>query len=134
MHEKFFKTKFSRIQMKKIYLSIVLASACVSVFAQDNTGGVITASEFHVTRPLSEIFAENPVNENKIYTEKESRDREHRIQPKYDFTAEDGVQYGNDVKSIQDRMGDITGDGIVESEDYSILENNVYFIRAIIQP
>ena len=56
--------------MKKFFLSFLMLASFSQLFAQNNTTGVITASEFHVTRPLREIFAENPVDENKIYTEK----------------------------------------------------------------
>ncbi len=82
------------------------------LFAQDNTTGVITASEFHVTRPLIDIFTENPVDENKIYTEKESRDRENRVPAKFPFTVNDGPQYGNDIATMQGTMGDVPGDGL----------------------
>ena len=32
------------------------------------------------------------------------------------------------------RVEDITGDGIAESNDYSILENNVYYVISVIRP
>ncbi|HAP01032.1 MAG TPA: hypothetical protein DCQ93_03810 [Bacteroidetes bacterium] len=112
MHEISFN-KNPQVQMKNIFISMVLLCSSFALFAQDNTTGVITASEFHVTRPLREIFAENPVDENKIYTEKESHDRENRIGPKYQFTAADGPQYGNDINSIQAKMGEVpSGNGM----------------------
>src|SRR6185295_4264589 len=93
--------------MKKIVLSVLVFCSFQQLFAQNNTTGVITASEFHVTRPLSEIFSENPVDENKIYLEKESRDRENRIPPKFQFSVSDGPQYGNDLSTIQKTRGHV---------------------------
>lgn len=93
--------------MKKIYLSILMLGGFVQLQAQDNKTGVIVASEFHVTRPIREIFAENPVDENKLYDKKESEDREHRIAQKFRKTVEDGPEYGNDSKTIQGTMGNI---------------------------
>ena len=59
--------------MKKILVTILSFCALVQSYAQENnTTGVIFASQFGVTRPLSEIFRENPVDENKVYSEKES--------------------------------------------------------------
>ena len=98
--------------MKKIFLSLLLLCSFSMLFAQDNTTGVITASEFHVTRPLIDIFTENPVDENKIYPEKESRDRENRVPAKFPFTVNDGPQYGNDLATLQGTMGDVPGDGL----------------------
>src|ERR1043165_8904978 len=86
----------------------VLAIACNS-FAQNtgNESGVINCSEFHVTRPVREIFAEHPVNEKKPPKKHESEDREHREPQKFPFSVKDGPQYGNDPKAIQDKMGDV---------------------------
>ena len=97
--------------MKKIFLSFLMLASFSQLFGQNNTTGVITASEFHVTRPLREIFAENPVDENKIYSEKESRDRDNRVAAKFPFTVNDGPQYGNDLGTIQKTMGEVTSDG-----------------------
>ncbi len=93
--------------MKKIYLLVVLFCVCIQVSAQDNTSGAVIASEFHVTKPLREIFAANPVDENKVYPEKESRDREHRIPAKFLKTVADGPQYGNAPVSLQQMMGEV---------------------------
>ncbi|MBK5286500.1 MAG: hypothetical protein JJE25_13965, partial [Bacteroidia bacterium] len=96
--------------MKKILLSILVFSSFNQLVAQNNTTGVITASEFHVTRPLSEIFSENPVDENKIYLEKESRDRENRVPAKFLFSVSDGPQYGNDLSTIQKTKGEVSAE------------------------
>ena len=94
--------------MKKIYLLLVLFCVFAQVSAQNNTSGAVIASEFHVTKPLREIFAANPVDENKVYPEKESRDREHRIPAKFLKTVADGPQYSNAPVSLQKTMGDVT--------------------------
>lgn len=93
--------------MKKLYsvfLTMLLSSA---MFAQTEhqESGVVVASGFHITRPLSEIFAENPVDESKI-VKKESSDKKHREATKFEFTAEDGAQYDNDPSTMQTSMGD----------------------------
>ena len=93
--------------MKKLYsvfLTLLLTSA---MFAQSEhqESGVIVSSGFHITRPLSEIFAENPVDESRII-KKESSDRKHREATKFEFTPEDGAQYDNDPSTMQTSMGD----------------------------
>lgn len=98
--------------MKKVLLSFLALCTLVQSYAQENnTTGVVVASQFGVTRPLREIFAENPVDENKLYTEKESKDRQHREAAKFPLTVADGAQYGNDPKTIQDKMGDVPSEG-----------------------
>jgi GEVED domain/Secretion system C-terminal sorting domain len=94
--------------MKKVSLLVLFLCGLASLYAQDKgKSSVIVASEFHVTRPLREIFAENPVDENKYYGEVESGDREHRARANYRFNAADGVQYGNDDASMQRQMGNV---------------------------
>ena len=97
--------------MKQLLLAFLLIASFFTLQAQNNTSGVVNASEFHVTRPLREIAAENPVEESKIYLEKESRDRENREAAKFAFTPNDGAQYGNDPASIQTKMGDVPNNG-----------------------
>ncbi len=99
--------------MKNIYLIIISIFVMSNLFAQNsevfNTGGVIIASEFHITRTLKEIAAEFPVDENKIYEKEESEDREHRVAQKFPKTVKDGPEYGNDPKLLQNEMGTIPG-------------------------
>lgn len=93
--------------MKKFSLTIMLFSAFAQLYSQDKKMGVIVATEFQVTRPIREIFAEKPVDENRPYEKKESGDREHRKAQEFPNSAEDNPAYGNDPKGIQDKMGDI---------------------------
>ena len=67
--------------------------------------GFVTATEFHITRPLLQIFTENPVDESKMVRH-ESEDRDSRKANDFKFTAEDGPEYGNDPKDIQNWMGE----------------------------
>jgi hypothetical protein len=63
--------------------------------------GYIVADEFHITRPLREIFADQSQFE-KIEKEGESQDRKIREPQKFPLTVEkDGAAYGNDPASIQ---------------------------------
>ena len=93
--------------MKKLFtLWLALFAGTVMVAQTEHQeSGVIVASGFHVTRPLSEIFAENPVDET-IYLKKESEDREHRKATKFKFGPEDGPQFGNDASIMQTNAGD----------------------------
>ncbi len=98
--------------MRKIYLLIfAICIAIGNLFAQrsNNESGVITCTEFNITRPLRDIFAENPVDENKIYEKEESEDRENRKPQKFRFSVKDGLEYGNDPKVIQNEMGNVPG-------------------------
>jgi hypothetical protein len=97
--------------MKKILLTILSFCTLVQSYGQENnTTGVVVASQFGVTRPLREIFAENPVDENKIYQEKESKDRQHRVAAEFPLTAEQDAAYGNDPKTLQNEMGKVPGE------------------------
>lgn len=93
--------------MNKILLTLLMVCTLRSYGQENNTTGVVVASQFGVTRPLREIFAENPVDESKNYTEKESKDRQHREAAKFPLTVANGAEYGNDPKTLQDKMGDI---------------------------
>jgi hypothetical protein len=97
--------------MKQLLLALLFICSFGALKAQNNTTGVVNSSEFHVTRPLSEIAAEHPVDESKIYLEKESRDRENREAAKFPFTVNDGPQYGNEPSSIQTKMGTVPNNG-----------------------
>ncbi len=99
--------------MKKNYLFLLLILLMTNVFGQyandDNTTGVIKASEFGISRPLTEIAREFPVDDNKIYIKGESKDRGHRRAQEFPLTVEDGPQYGNDPSVLQTQMGTIPG-------------------------
>jgi GEVED domain/Secretion system C-terminal sorting domain len=67
----------------------------------ESQSGYIVADEFHVTRPLREIFADQSQFED-IYKEGESEDKKMREPQKFPFTVEkDGAAYGNDPSSMQ---------------------------------
>jgi hypothetical protein len=101
--------------MKRIYLlSFLLLAVCSLSWAQradeSNESTFVVATQFGVTRPLSEIFAENPVKEELIIKPKTSGDRKIRKPQFFEFSAEkDGPAYGNDPKTTQTRMGVIKG-------------------------
>ncbi len=93
--------------MKKLFtlcLALIVSAGMMAQLEQQESG-VIVASGFHITRPLSEIFAENPVDESSII-KKESPDKKHREATKFEFTPEDGAQYDNDPSTMQTSMGD----------------------------
>lgn len=92
--------------MKKFFFAIMVLFS-FAANGQNNETGVIVASEFHITRPLSEIFKDNPVDENRNFGEVESEDRINREPQKFPRTVADGPQYGNAPSSIQTKMGEI---------------------------
>ena len=83
-----------------------------NMFAQsaklDSKSGFVTCSEFHITKPLSEIAAENPVDESKLKGNGESEDREHNHPQQFKFSADkDGAAYGNEPSAMQTTMGTV---------------------------
>jgi len=97
----------SALREKKICLLIYLLCLSFVGFSQSgkNKQGVIIATEFHITRPLSEIFAEHPVDESIEHKEGESEDREHRTPQRFPLAKEGDPIYGNDPSVIQRESG-----------------------------
>jgi PKD repeat protein len=99
--------------MKKFTLIISGLLLVGSLFAQqakeDDKVVVIPCTEFHITRPLSELVKENPVDENKLYEKHESEDRENRKPQKFRKSVKDGPEYGNDPSTLQKEMGTVPG-------------------------
>lgn len=104
--------------MKKVLSLLLLCSSLGSTFAQESGSDVIVASGFSITRPLRDIFAENPVDENKVYQKHESDDRMNRHPQKFRFSPADGPEYGNEPRSIQERMGDVR-DGLEQKVSWT---------------
>ena len=99
--------------MKKVSFLFTLLLIANFAFAQSNKDigktVVIPCSDFHITRPLSEIAKEFPVDENFVYEKSESEDREGRKPQKFPKTVKDGPEYGNDPASLQTLMGTVPG-------------------------
>lgn len=99
------------ITMKRIIVLIPALLFSLSLLAQRNKNipptGSITCSEFAISRPLSEIAKEFPVDESKPYEKEESEDRENRKPQRFKFTVADGPEYGNDPATIQTKMGTV---------------------------
>ena len=98
--------------MRKVF-TLLFWGALVSAFAQEapQESGAIVASGFHITRPLREIFAENPVDPDFSPVRGESPDRLHREPPKFEFTGDDGPPYTNDEATLQRSAGDLNDKG-----------------------
>ncbi|MBI1837804.1 MAG: T9SS type A sorting domain-containing protein [Flavobacteriia bacterium] len=90
--------------MKQIILISFSLLLCMGVMSQTSTSSYITCSDFHITKPLSELSKEAPYVEKKK-AHKESEDREHRQPQKFVYTMEDGVVYGEDPAVRQTAMG-----------------------------
>lgn len=93
----------NRVLLLLSVFTLVVGISAIKTNAQNN---VIYCSEFHVTRPLSEIVKDHPVDYSKL-PPKESGDREHRKAQKFLFSPADGPQYGNDPSTMQTYMGTI---------------------------
>lgn len=94
---------------KPLFLISGILSVSV-VFAQalqnDSDVNVITCSEFHLTKPLSVLFAGNKLDiESESGLTKESHDRKKRKQPKFLYKSSDDIKYGEDVSVRQTAMG-----------------------------
>jgi len=119
--------------MKKITLIVAALFVMSNMYAQrkkklDAESGFVTCSEFHITKPLREICAENPIDETKQTKPKESEDRENNIPQQFKFTAEkDGPAYGNDLKTMQTTMGTVRNGNRVPIHNWAGQANGNYF-------
>jgi hypothetical protein len=94
------------ILMKKISLYIIGLGLTSMGFAQETQSetNVITCTDFHVTKPLRELAKEFPF----IPVEKQnetSPDRSNRTPQTFEFSAEDGPEYGESMEVRQTEMG-----------------------------
>ena len=102
--------------MKKLLLFLFGALSVASTFSQKNKPKensqfeVITCSDFHISKPLSELAKEFPYVPKKQGTLEqieESKDRKNRDPQKFIYKASDNTElYGNDSTSIQNKMGE----------------------------
>jgi hypothetical protein len=105
--------------MNKFLFFMLLVAANFS-FAQvnlnsqdmDPNNGFIVASQFGVTRPIRDIFRENPVDEEKIGVHKYAGERKIRPAQQFPNKAEDNPKYGNDESILQKGMGHVEGSGM----------------------
>ncbi|HNF72437.1 MAG TPA: hypothetical protein PLP34_08485, partial [Chitinophagaceae bacterium] len=100
--------------MKRQLLLLALCICSFSAFSQkkeiESKTEVIPCSDFHLTKPLWQIMAAHPADENAVRKEEEeSKDKEHRKPHHFEYTVEDGPQYGNDQHIMQNQMGSIPG-------------------------
>ncbi|MGZ4054547.1 MAG: PKD domain-containing protein [Bacteroidia bacterium] len=74
----------------------------------DGKSGFITCTDFHITKPLTEIFGNN-TNDIIMVNKGESEDRESNRPQKFKKSVKDGPEYGNDPATIQTEMGKVPG-------------------------
>lgn len=89
----------------KIFSTSLLVVLSVLSFAQNNSSSVLTCTDFHITKPLSELAKEQKETSKKYKKVHESEDREHRTPQKFIYSPQDGVQYGEDPVVRQTEMG-----------------------------
>lgn len=75
----------------------------LNTFGQE-TGNVITCSDFHITKPLRDLVKSDPYIE-KDFGGIESGDRKNRTPQTFVYSAADGTIYGNDPTYMQTKMG-----------------------------
>jgi hypothetical protein len=97
--------------MKKFLLfsgAFAVSLANAQNVQDDGKVEVLTPVSFHISKPLSELFAANPIDEDAFedIEKMESEDRLHRQPQTFLYTAEkDGPAYGNDPSTIQRTSG-----------------------------
>lgn len=94
---------------KSIFFLGVFAVSVVCAQTNPNSSklNVITCSEFHITKPLSELFGENKiVKDFSAMDKKEFRDRENRKPHAILFNNSDGNQYREETAVQQITMGE----------------------------
>ncbi|MEI6489107.1 MAG: T9SS type A sorting domain-containing protein [Bacteroidota bacterium] len=107
--------------MKKATLSVCALFAVSSLFAQrfkkhDNQPYSVTCSEFHITKPLWELFANNPLDQEKVFKRHIQEDRDGNVPQQFPFSAEkDGPAYGNDPSTVQHIMGTVENKAPIHS-------------------
>lgn len=106
--------------MKKTAILISIFFPLGFTFAQTITNDtkieVIQCSEFHITKPLSELFDQNQIDEEFDFKDKkESPDRENRKPQNFLYKSADGAQYGNDPSSMQRVMGTKQPEGTLQN-------------------
>jgi PKD repeat protein len=90
---------------KKTILLLGVLFSTFSYGQEEAQSGWITCTDFHVTRPLSELSKEFPFQAKERKNMETSSDRSHRTPQTFLFSAEDGLEYGNDPAFIQTEMG-----------------------------
>ncbi|MDQ3046049.1 MAG: T9SS type A sorting domain-containing protein [Bacteroidota bacterium] len=101
--------------MKNATFFLAAIFAATGTFAQkdlqkDQESVVIYCTDFHITKPLIEIAAENPVDTNMIHPKAhmESPDRKKRKPHEFPFTVDvHGPAYGNDPSTLQKDPGTV---------------------------
>ena len=105
--------------MVKYFYSQCLSLVMLFVFISSNASAqknkdeikstVIICSEFHITRPLRDIVADNVIDESKNINDENFDDHENRKAQRFRFSVNDGPEYGNAPSSIQKTMGVVPG-------------------------
>ncbi len=97
--------------MKKITLILSSIVFSAGIFAQNlepttpTTSSVITCTDFHITRPLSEIAKDKPFKHKENKENEEADDRSLRLAQTFVYSPEDGPEYGEDPAVRQTEMG-----------------------------
>jgi gliding motility-associated-like protein len=113
--------------MKKLSLSLCCILIFYNVFAQKNNkeSGFITCSDFHITKPLREIFANNNEDAKPNSKIMVDDDRDDNKPQKFPYAKKDPLHYGNDPATIQKEMGTVPGKAPIANFPGQF--NNSYF-------
>ncbi len=97
--------------MKKITLILSSIVFSAGVFSQNSVStnqsipSVITCTDFHITRPLSEIAKEKPFKHKENKEHEEGDDRSLRLPQTFVYSPADGSEYGENPAVRQTEMG-----------------------------
>lgn len=96
--------------MKKIKFLVPCLFAFGSIVSQnisdDSKVNIIKCSSFGISKPLSELFEQEPAEEDvPDYQKKESKDRERRLPQTFLHTAQEGSEYQESIEARQTTMG-----------------------------
>ena len=102
---------YGLIWTKPISIVLLFLTFSLSTFGQtgNTETNVIKAIQFDITRPLSEIFAENPVPKDFSIPKAENPDRKKRTPQSFPLAKEGDPIFGNDESTIQRAVGEVEG-------------------------
>lgn len=89
----------------KLFSTFFFAVVILFANAQNNTSSVLTCTDFHITKPLTELAKNQKDLDKKFKKIHESEDRKHRKPQKFVYSSSDGEQYSEDPSVRQTEMG-----------------------------
>ena len=102
------KLKVSLMKKKSTLLFLVILNSITITYGQKSNKeetGVIYSETVGISKPLSELAESEEIEIDEHTTFHQSKDRDKRTPQKFQFTVDDGPEYGNDLSTIQRQQG-----------------------------